>query len=368
MGITIIKKPSRGKGEKKVFYTLSWGRGAGEREATGIYTFVKPKDQTQRNHNLQALAVLERKQSQMVLDQQSVSVGSVPPHRFKANFLEYYAEFVENNKQGGNRHLEGSFSHFKAFLKRNFLSSHEVTENLCERFRKYLLDHFNGDTPANYFSRFKRVIKAATKEGYFRVNPVEDVAAKANKNHRRKENLEVEEYLALLKTPCLNNEVREAFIICCYTGLRWCDIKPLKWTHFRKDELVFLINQEKTLVEHRVILHSIAKAILEKRLARANREQLKGLVFKLPSQDMALRTLDNWCGDAGIQKHITWHSARLSFSILLQDARVDDATVALLLGHASTQYVNKTYKRFRPKNAIGAIANLPSPVPSPAVT
>jgi hypothetical protein len=117
MGITIIKKPSRGKGERKVFYSLSWGRGAGEREATGIYTFVKPKDQTQRNHNLQALTVLEKKQSHMVLDQQSVSVGSVPPHRFKANFLEYHAEFVNNNKQANNRHIEGSFSHFKAFLK-----------------------------------------------------------------------------------------------------------------------------------------------------------------------------------------------------------------------------------------------------------
>jgi hypothetical protein len=53
----------------------------------------------------------------MVLDQQSVSVGSVPPHRFKANFLEYHAEFVNNNKQANNRHIEGSFSHFKAFLK-----------------------------------------------------------------------------------------------------------------------------------------------------------------------------------------------------------------------------------------------------------
>jgi integrase len=364
MGITIVKKPSRGKGEPKVFYSLAWGRGPGEREATGIYTFAKPQNKIQRDHNTDALLVLEKKRSQMVLDLQSVSVGSVPAHRFKANFLDYYQEFADNNKQGNNRHMEGSLTHFKAFLKKTFLSPHEITENLCERFRKYLLDKFNGDTPANYFSRFKRVIKAATKDGYFRINPVEDVAAKSNKNYRRKENLEVEEYLALLKTPCLNDEVREAFIVCCYTGLRWCDIKPLKWTHFRKDELIFLINQEKTQVEHRVIIHPIAKVILEKRLARASREQLKGLVFKLPSQDMALRTLDSWCGGAGIQKHITWHSARLSFSILLQDARVDDATVALLLGQTSTQYVNRTYKRLRPKNPIDAIANLPSPIPS----
>jgi hypothetical protein len=127
MGITIIKKPSRGKGEQKVFYTLSWGRGPGEREATGIYTFAKPKNQTQRNHNLQALAVLEKKHSQMVLDKQSISVGSVPPHRFKLNFLEYYSEFVDNNKQFNNRHIEGSFSKYYGLGAAGLLEAEVVT-------------------------------------------------------------------------------------------------------------------------------------------------------------------------------------------------------------------------------------------------
>lgn len=43
-----------------------------------------------------------------------------------------------------------------------------MTEELCQRFRNHLLDNFNGDTPMNYFSEFKRMIKAATKQGYFK--------------------------------------------------------------------------------------------------------------------------------------------------------------------------------------------------------
>jgi len=70
------------------------------------------------------------------------------------------------------------------------------------------LDRFNGDTPANYFSRFKKVIKAATKQGYFRINPAEDLAAKGNRNKARKDHLESAEYIRLLETPCLNNEVK----------------------------------------------------------------------------------------------------------------------------------------------------------------
>ncbi len=37
----------------------------------------------------------------------------------------------------------------------------------------------SGETPADYFMRFKRMIRAATKDGFFRSNPAEDVAAKA---------------------------------------------------------------------------------------------------------------------------------------------------------------------------------------------
>jgi len=301
----------------------------------------------------------------MILDQQTIAAGYIPKHKFKANFLDYYAEFVKNNRQTNNRHVEGSFAHFKDFLKKDFVTANDITENLCHRFRKHMLDKFNGDTPANYFGRFKRMIKAATKEGYFKINPVEDIAAKGNKNYKRKEHLEVEDYLALLRTPCLNNEVREAFILCCYTGLRWCDVKPLRWMDFRGDELVFMINQEKTKVEHRIYLHQIAKEILLSRKGRLQKLEWKSTVFKLPSQDGALRTLDNWCQDAGIQRHITWHSARHSFSILLQDARVDDATVALLMGLTSSEYVYKTYKRYRPKDQSESISRLPNPMETP---
>jgi hypothetical protein len=163
MGVTIIKKQSRGTGEVKVFYSLSWGRKAGQRAATGIFTYAHPKTQLERNHNKEAMAILENKKSQMILDQQSIAAGYIPKHNYKSNFLDYYAEFVKNNKQPNNRHIEGSLAHFKAFLGQGFLAPIEVTENLCQRFRKYLLDRFNGDTPANYFSRFKRVVKAATK-------------------------------------------------------------------------------------------------------------------------------------------------------------------------------------------------------------
>jgi integrase len=70
--------------------------------------------------------------------------------------------------------------------------------------------------------------------------------------------------------------------------------------------------------------------------------------------------LKKWCRNAKIENHITWHCARLSFSILLQDENADAATVALLLGHTSTKYVLQTYKRHRLKDQQHVINRLPA--------
>ena len=227
MDIIIKGRPSTDA--KKIRYTLEWGRNKGQRMSTGIFTYAKPANQIERSHNKEALAILETKHSQLVLERQTINSGYIPAHKFRNNFLDYYQEFVINNRSATNRHLEGSLVQFKLFLKTDYFAPMDITENLCQRFRKFLLDKFNGSTPLNYFNRFKQMLKAATKEGYFRMNPAGDVAARSNKNFKRKENLEAAEYILLLKTPCVNEEVQEAFIFCCYTGIRWCDVKPLCW-------------------------------------------------------------------------------------------------------------------------------------------
>lgn len=344
---------------EKIQYTFEWGKGTGQRVASGIFTFVHPANIVQRQYNKEALRLLEVKRCQLLLDQQAIGSGALPRMRFKANFLDFYGEYVHHNRQRGNRHLEASFTQFKIFIRKKYLPPIEVTEALSARFRGYLLDKFNGDTPANYFSRYKNVINAATKQGYFKYDPATDLPALSNSNHLRKEHLESEEYITLLKAPCTNEEVREAFILSCYTGMRWCDVKALNWQQVKEDRMVLVVAQRKTKVENTITLHPVAKAILDKRRGRIVRDAADECIFRLPSQDGALKCLDTWIRRAGIDKHITWNSARLSFSILLQDAKVDTATVALLVGHTSTKYVLNTYKRFRPKDPWEVILKLP---------
>ncbi len=135
-------------GSKKLYY-YDFGRKAGQRPATGIFTFTEPKNSIEKAHNKEALALLKIKQSQLIIEQQSTGTGYIPSHKFKANFLDYYEEYVRKNKRPGNRHMEGSLRHLKTFLNADYLNTVEVTENFCKRFRQFLLDKFTRDTPAD---------------------------------------------------------------------------------------------------------------------------------------------------------------------------------------------------------------------------
>ena len=347
MNISILERVSADK--SKEYYTLQWGRNAGQRISTGIFTYMAPKNQIQKNHNKEALAILETKRSQLILESQAGNSGHIPAHKFKRNFLDFYKEFVDANARHGNRSLACSLSTFKDFLKQDYISAIDITENLCERFRNHLLDSLHGETPADYFMRFKRVLKAATKAGYFRVNPSEDVKAKS-KPSGRKEIIDASEYKKLINAYCSNNEVKKAAVFSLYTGLRWCDIASLKWAAIK--EKTIILTQEKTNVPLEIPLHPIAREIIG--------EHREGKIFHLPTQDGANKVLGNWVISAGINKHITWHCLRHSISVLLQDRGTDAATIAGLLGHTTTKYVHKTYQRYKLTSATKAITRLPS--------
>jgi hypothetical protein len=87
--MNFIKIPNR-KGDK-IYYYYNLGRGKGQRPATGVFVYSSPKNQIQKNHNKEALAILETKKSQMIIESQAIGTPFIPQHKFKANFLDYYA-------------------------------------------------------------------------------------------------------------------------------------------------------------------------------------------------------------------------------------------------------------------------------------
>ena len=88
MQITISKRVSQIK--KLHYYSFEWGKEKGQRVATGIFTYKRPANDIQRHHNNEALAILEAKRSQMILNQQATNSGHFLQHTLKSNFFDYY--------------------------------------------------------------------------------------------------------------------------------------------------------------------------------------------------------------------------------------------------------------------------------------
>jgi len=118
------------------------------------------------------------------------------------------------NKKEGNRHIEGSLHDFKEFLRKDLEKLHGskpaeplsigagiFNERICIRFRDFLVGRHTGKTPANYFGRFKSMMKDATDAGYFKRNPAEKVIAKKGKDNPKKDTLTYKEFLYLCDIP-----------------------------------------------------------------------------------------------------------------------------------------------------------------------
>lgn len=162
--------------------------------------------------------------------------------------------------------------------------------------------------------------------------------------------LTIEELREMDATPA-PEEIKNPFLFCCFTGLRFSDIQALKWEHIDKDTIILRMKKTKEIV--RVPLSDNAKKFLPER-------KDKGLVFDIRPLNSLTRGLKAWAKEAGITKNIHFHISRDTFATLALANGADIYTVSKLLGHKSvqtTQVYAKVLDEGR-KKAVDAIPEL----------
>lgn len=105
---------------QRIYYTFEWGKKPGQRKASGIFTYAHPCSLIEREHNKEAARLLAVKRAHLLLDWQAIGTGLIPMHRLQANFLDFYSEYVHQNRRSDHRHLPASFSQFKRFINSDF--------------------------------------------------------------------------------------------------------------------------------------------------------------------------------------------------------------------------------------------------------
>lgn len=309
----------------------------GNRHAEFLGLSFKDRDTKDFKKEQQELA--ESIKAKRQLELQATEYGFIPKHKRRANFNDYYQTFIHSYKKNDVRMFYCAYEKFSEFTQYRRLSAYQITYNLLSDFKEFLTTEagLSGETPQNYFIRFKRVLNKAYREGL--INPMEydkiktlSIKRKANRA-LRKEILTIDEIRALKHTPCGNEEVKKAFIFACFTGLGEAEIRKLTWDRIQKGKL--RIFREKT---EEPIYNDLPQAALDQ---IKEQPQDRKYIFKLPSDVAVGKCLKNWVKRAKIQKSISFYCGRHSFAVILLKNGTNLKTVADLMGHADTTHTVK---------------------------
>ncbi|HEV7329645.1 MAG TPA: site-specific integrase [Flavisolibacter sp.] len=348
-----LRKRKNGDGTTTLYLDI-YHNGRRQYEFLKECKLIKPTTPTDRQDNNAKMKLAKQIKEKRSLELQSSDYDITPEHKTKIDFLHYYQDYINRYSKKDIRVVINSKQKFEDFIAiegYKSITTKQVTESLINRFKEYLESTLNGESPSTYFSRFKKVLKQATRDKIFKSNPAADVSIK-RKETVKKDVLTFEEIQKLLETPLTAYEVKRAFLICCYTGIRYVDAIAMKWKNIDLQNKRLSFTQAKT--GHRVVLqlHPTVIALL------GEPQSASDPVFYLPSHTACLKNLRYWLKKAGINKHITWHCARHSFATNLIFFGADVNTASSLLGHTSLRYT-QLYTRVVDSLKQQAISNLP---------
>ncbi|MDZ7775869.1 MAG: site-specific integrase [Bacteroidales bacterium] len=310
-------------------------------EYLNIYLKDNPQstEERQRNKNNLDLALSIRAKREDIFKN---DIEGLPnPFRKKINFQDYFKNFVDNYENKDKRLVEACHKYFKKFTKDEFITANQIDEAFVIRFRNFLQDHLNGETPYNYFTKFKKLCKHATKDRIFNINPADEITV-TRQGGIKKDILTLAEVAKLAKVECSNEHVKLAFFFCLNTGIRHVDAKALKWKNIDLDKGQIKITQAKVAkTSSNAIIYIDLNNNAKKILLKLEKGKPEENIFTLPSLTGSLKTIKTWVHKAEISKNITWHSARHSFATNLLINQTDIKTVSSLLGHTSLKHTQK---------------------------
>ncbi|BCI64893.1 site-specific integrase [Coprobacter secundus] len=343
-----------------------------KREFLKLTLYSKPKTMFEKQSNKDTLELAMRIRAEREKALKENRYGYKIKKVKNVNFINYFSVYYEKYDKKDKRLVKGAFCRFKDFLKeyypknQDMILPEQINKEFVERFVSYLQSRSKGEGASNYYTKFKMCMKNAYENGIIRKNPCTGVVCRIDKGILRKDVLSLAEQELLIKTTYKgqNQEIRKAFIFCLYTGMRFCDVKELKYSNIDYGHRLLSFEQLKTKghsANSGVVIplnDSLLSLVGTPPEDRNGVIQPNNYIFHLPSHTMCLKALRHWTEKAGITKHITWHCARHSFAVNILGNGANIKTVASLLGHSGLKHTEK-YTRAVDELKEAAINSLP---------
>lgn len=216
----------------------------------------------------------------------------------------------------------------------------DITYTFLKEFEVHLKEKGNSvNTIAKHLRQLRTLVNEAINQGYIPSDAYPFRKYKIKQEKGRKEFLTPDE-LKRLENLDVDKKLRhvlDAFLFCCYTGLRYSDFCQLtpeniirvngkRWLYFKS---------VKTDVEIRLPLHLLFEG---KALTVLERYDIVTDFAKIGPNSEANKYLAQLATLARIRKHITYHTARHTFATTTTLAKgVPIETVSKMLGHTNIE-------------------------------
>lgn len=354
------------------------------RESLKLYLYHKPQNSIQRQENKNTLMLAEKvryeKAQELLQDEKGYRVEE---KKAPLNFISFFQEYNEAYTKKDIRMMQIAYNRFIDFLKDTKeyakyarlmnIKPQQVDREMVEAFTEYLQSRSKGEGAKSIFQRFKKVYKAmAVKYNFNYQAPFinadgKTISIKVDDSVIVKDVLSADEVKRLIATHYANENkvIRDAFVFCLNTGLRFCDVKDLTYGNIDEANRVLTFEQNKTKghSNHSKVTIPVSDSVMALigDIPKGNKD---ALVFALPSYEACLKALGRWVKRAGIDKHISWHCARHTFGTNLAQVAADKGySIRLVqesMGHSSLKYTER-YTRVidkQKKEAQEALSNL----------
>ena len=341
-----------------------------KREYLSLYLWQAPRTPLERQQNKEILELAKK----IRFERGQELLESVEGYRLKRkcdiNFLDYFQAYIDKYTKKDIRMMIIALNRFKDFLKDTpeytkylkGIKPEQMDKDMMVTFTEYLQSRSVGEGAKSIYQRFKKVIHYAIEHDVMAKDPCKGVVIKIDENILRKEVLSQEEIKNLIATHYDNENpnIRRAFIMSLYCGLRFCDVKDLTFANVDYSNKLLKFEQNKTKGHSASsgVIIPLNDGILSLIGQPKEGEGKDAPIFPLPSHTMCLKALRRWVKRAGIDKHITWHCGRHSFAVNILNNGANIKTVASLLGHSGLKHTEK-YTRAIDKLKEDAINSLP---------
>lgn len=318
------------------------------------------KSRKDKEANYETLRLAEAIKAKRVIEIQNGVYGFQRNKKADMFVLDYFQQVCEEYRTTNGYGTYLCWRNTMNYLKRYCAPTttfRAVDSDWLRGFMRFLngCEKLSQNTRFLYNSKLRAFLHRAYNEHILTDDPLRG-CENFRLEERERVYLTLAEVKAMAATPCSSNRLKRAFLFSCLTGVRRCDIEKLRWhdvsTQGEFTRIIF--RQQKTRGQEYLDITPHALPYLGE---RKDDDQLVFDGFRLGSHHEYL--LREWAHAAGVSKHVTFHSARHSFAVLMLDLGADIYTVQKLLGHRELQ-TTQVYAHILDKNKQAAVSLIPS--------